>query len=184
MAAEDGPRLVVTPLVTRRSKVDVFPPPPSMGVSRAFLRMHRALTSMFGRRLLRLWGQFVGTYSAFAYAACARGRRRERPAPCGFPTEARVGRSGASACPVHADAVALIKVLQGVGGVISTSAEMTTGRLRKRATPGRNTMQEEAKLQGHRCAPYACAPINYLWATRTGQRPVPNMRHPYDSARP
>jgi hypothetical protein len=33
------------------------------------LRMHRPLTSTFGRRFLCLWGQFVGTYSAFAYAA-------------------------------------------------------------------------------------------------------------------
>jgi hypothetical protein len=31
---------------------------------------------------------------------------------------------------VRAYAVALIKVFQGLGGVISTSAEMTTGRLR------------------------------------------------------
>ena len=46
-----------------------IPPPPSTGVFRAFLRMHRPLTSMFGRRLLCLWGQFVGTYSALAYAA-------------------------------------------------------------------------------------------------------------------
>jgi hypothetical protein len=36
---------------------------------RASLHTHKPLTSIFGRRLLRLWGQFVGTYSALAYAA-------------------------------------------------------------------------------------------------------------------
>jgi hypothetical protein len=85
---------------------------------------------MFGRRLLRLWGQFVGTYSALAYAAYAGWRGRERPVRCGFATEVWVGRSVAYACPVRAYAVALIKVFQGLGGAISTSAEMTTGRLR------------------------------------------------------
>jgi hypothetical protein len=32
------------------------------------------------------------------------------------------------ACPVHAYAVALLKLLQGLGGVISSWAEMTTRR--------------------------------------------------------
>lgn len=63
-----------------------------MGVFRALLRMHRPLTSMFGRRLVGLWGEFVGTYSAFA---CAGWRGDERPVRCGFLTEMRVGRSGA-----------------------------------------------------------------------------------------
>lgn len=68
-------------------------PRPSTGVFRAFLRMHRPLTSTFGRRLLCLWGLFMGTYSAFAYAAYARWRGRERPVRCGFAAKARVGRS-------------------------------------------------------------------------------------------
>ena len=42
---------------------------------------------MFGRRLLCLWGQFVGTYSALAYAAYAGWRGRERPVRCGFAVE-------------------------------------------------------------------------------------------------
>ena len=42
------------------------PPPPSTGVFRVFLRTHRPLTSTFGRRLLCLWGQFVGSYSTSA----------------------------------------------------------------------------------------------------------------------
>ena len=46
---------------------------------------------MFGRRLLCLWGQFVGTYSALAYAAYAGWRERERPVRCGFAAEAGVG---------------------------------------------------------------------------------------------
>ena len=67
-----GNRLVLNSgagLITQRSQVQILPPPPSTGVLGAFLRMHRPLTSMFGRRLLRLLGQFVGTYSALAYAA-------------------------------------------------------------------------------------------------------------------
>jgi hypothetical protein len=70
-------------------------PPPIRGVLRARLRMHRPLTSMFGRRHQCLWGQFVGTCSAPAYAACAGWRGRERPACCGFVAGGRVGRSGA-----------------------------------------------------------------------------------------
>ena len=46
-------------------------PATKYGRVRAFLRTHRPLTSTFGRRLVRLWGEFVGTYSAPAYAACA-----------------------------------------------------------------------------------------------------------------
>ena len=46
---------------------------------------------MFGRRLLCLWGQFVGTYSALAYAAYAGWRERERPVRCGCAAEVRVG---------------------------------------------------------------------------------------------
>ena len=76
---------------TRRVRHGPEPPPPSTGVFRAFLRMHRPLTSMFGRRLLCLWGQFVGTYSALAYAACAGWRGRERPVRCGFAAEAGSG---------------------------------------------------------------------------------------------
>ncbi len=68
------------------------PPPPSTGVSRASLRMQRPLTSMLGRRPLCLWGQFVGTYSALAYAAYAGWRERERPVRCGFAFEVGVGR--------------------------------------------------------------------------------------------
>ena len=55
--------------ITRRSEVQILPPPPSTDAFGASLRTHRPLTSMFGRRLLCLWGQFVGTYSALAYAA-------------------------------------------------------------------------------------------------------------------
>ena len=40
-------------------------------------------------------------------------RERERPARCSFATEARIGRSVAWACPVHAHAAALIKDLGG-----------------------------------------------------------------------
>jgi hypothetical protein len=85
---------------------------------------------MFGWWLLCLWGQFMGAYSALAYAAYAGWRTRERPVRCGFAAEVPTGWSVAWACPVHAYAVALLKVLQGLGGAISTSAEMTTGRLR------------------------------------------------------
>jgi len=48
------------------ARLPTGPPPPSTGVLSAFLRMRRPLTSMFGWRLLCLWGQFVGTYSAVA----------------------------------------------------------------------------------------------------------------------
>jgi hypothetical protein len=120
----------VARLVTRRSQLHGSPPPPSTGVFRAFVRMHRLLTSTFGRRLLCLWGQFVGTYSALAYAAYARWRGRERPVRCGFATEVPTGWSVAWACPVHARAVALLKVPQGLGAAISTSGEITAGRLR------------------------------------------------------
>jgi hypothetical protein len=116
--------------VTRRVRHGPEPPPPITGVFRAFLRMHRPLTSMFGRRLLRLWGQFVGTCSALAYAAYAGWRGRWRCIRCGFAVEVGVRPRSAWACPMHAYAVALIKVLEGSVGVISTSAEMTTGRLR------------------------------------------------------
>jgi hypothetical protein len=102
------------PLAPLRSSVATSRRPPatkpSRGAFRAFLRMHRPLTSMFGRRLLCLWGQFVGTYSALAYAACAGGRGRERPVHCGFAAKAWVGRSGAYAYLVHGYAVALLKV--------------------------------------------------------------------------
>lgn len=91
---------------------------------------------MFGRRLLCLWGQFVGTYSALAYAAYAGWRGRERPIRCGFVMEVWVGRSVAQACPVRAYAVALIKVLQGVARRSRLRAEMTTWRLKgTAATP-------------------------------------------------
>jgi hypothetical protein len=53
----------------RAAREPTEPPPPSRGIFRAFLRTHKPLTSTFGRRLLGLWGQFVGTYSALAYAA-------------------------------------------------------------------------------------------------------------------
>jgi hypothetical protein len=56
-------------LITQRSQVQILPPPPSTGVFRAFLRTNSPLTSMFGWRLLCLWGPFLGTYSALAYAA-------------------------------------------------------------------------------------------------------------------
>ena len=78
---------------------------------RAFLPMRRPLASMFGRGLLCLWGQFVGTYSALAFAAYAGWRGGGRP-------------------HWHAYAVALIKVIDILGTAISTSAEMTPGRLR------------------------------------------------------
>ena len=89
------------------------PPPPSTGALRASLRMHRPLTSVFGRRLLCFWGQFVGTYSVPAYAAYAGWRERKRPLRCGFATEARVGRSVAWACTGHAYAVALLSAPPG-----------------------------------------------------------------------
>ena len=63
--------------------------------------MHRPLTSRFGRRLLCFWGQFVGTYSALAYAACAGWREGERPVRCGFAFEVGVG----SALHRHAQCV-------------------------------------------------------------------------------
>ena len=71
----------------------IRPPPPTTGVSRAFVRMHRPLTSMFGWRFLCLWGQFVGTYSASAYAAYAERRACERPAHCGFAVEIGSGEA-------------------------------------------------------------------------------------------
>ena len=39
---------------------------------------------MFGRRLLRLWGQFVGTYSTLAYAGYAGWGGRVQPVRCRF----------------------------------------------------------------------------------------------------
>ncbi len=72
-------------------------------------------------------GPFVGTYSARAYAACAGWRGRERPARRVFPNDARVGTEH-YAFPVHAYAVALPKLLQGLGGMISSSAQMSKGR--------------------------------------------------------
>jgi hypothetical protein len=77
----------------RAARNATVPPPPSTGVFRASLRMHRPLTSMFGRRLLRLLGQFVGTYSVLAYAACARWSGSERPARCGFAVEVGSGEA-------------------------------------------------------------------------------------------
>jgi hypothetical protein len=76
--------------------------------------MHSPLTSVFGRRLLCLWGQFVGTCSALAYA-WVRWRGRERPARCGFATEMRVGGSGAWAFLVLAYAVASTQSGSGFG---------------------------------------------------------------------
>ncbi len=86
-----GLGLPVRQVCTPKVRAGPEPPPPSMGVLRASLRMHRPLTSMSGRRLLCFWGQFVGTYSALAYAACAGWRERERPVRCAFATEASVG---------------------------------------------------------------------------------------------
>ena len=85
---------------------------------------------MFGRRLLCLWGQFVGTYSTLAYAAYAGWRGRERLVRCGFATGVRGGRSVAWACPVRAYAVALIKVLRGLGAAISSLLLGSSGFLR------------------------------------------------------
>jgi hypothetical protein len=95
--------------VARRVRHGPEPPPPSTGVFRAFLRMHRPLTSMFGRRLLCLWGQFVGTYSALAYAAYAgwrwtragctlrfRGRGADRAKRC-----MRIPSACLCSCPTH-----------------------------------------------------------------------------------
>ena len=53
--------------VTRQSPDGPEPPPPLVRVFRASLRMNKPLTSTFGRRLLRLWGEFVGSYSTPAY---------------------------------------------------------------------------------------------------------------------
>ena len=64
-----------------------------MGVFERLLRTHRPLTSMFGRRLLCLWGLFVGSYSALAYAAYARWRGRGRPARCGFAVKVGSGEA-------------------------------------------------------------------------------------------
>ncbi len=65
-------------LTTQKSTVHRSPPPPSKGVFRAFLRMHRPLTSTFGRRFLCLWGQFMGTYST-----SAQGKRAARKGTIG-----------------------------------------------------------------------------------------------------
>ncbi len=77
----------------RAARKATVPPPPSTGVSRALLRMHRPLTSMFGRRPVCLWGQFVGTYSVLAYAAYEGWRERERSVRCDFAFEVGVVRS-------------------------------------------------------------------------------------------
>ncbi len=60
---------------------------------------------------------FVGAYAACAYASGAGGVGRKRPAPRVSHTTLGSARSGAYAFPVHAYAVALLKVLQGLGGV-------------------------------------------------------------------
>jgi hypothetical protein len=85
--------MVLIGLITRRSEVQILPPPPSRGDFLASLRTHRPLTSTFGQRLLCLWGQFVGTYSALAYAAYAGWRGGGRPARCDFAVEVGVRRS-------------------------------------------------------------------------------------------
>ena len=79
-------------------------PPPSRTAFPALLRMHKPLTSMFGRRLLCLWGQFVGTCSHLAYAAHAGWRGHERSVRWGFVTSERVGgpvRRHALRMPTH-----------------------------------------------------------------------------------
>jgi hypothetical protein len=109
----------------------IRPPPPNTGVFRAFLRMHRPLTSMFGRRFLCLWGQFVGTYSALAYAACAGGADASGP----YAAFSRPRRGWAMRCiGMHRACVCSCtdQSASGCYGVISTSAEMTAGRLRRR----------------------------------------------------
>jgi hypothetical protein len=124
------PEMCVVRLITQRSRVQIPPPPPSIGASRGFLRTHRPLTSTFGRRLLCLWGQFSGTCSAV----------RTQPMRGGADASGRhaaVSRSrfGLSQA-LHRHALCMpmqlpySKVVQGLGTAISTSAEMTTGRLR------------------------------------------------------
>jgi hypothetical protein len=103
-----APTEFVVALITRWSGVHCLPPPPSKRVFRALLHMHKPLTSIFGQRLVGLWGQFVGTYSALAYAAHAGWRGRGRPVRCGIAAEGSVGWSVAWACMGHAHAVALI----------------------------------------------------------------------------
>ena len=79
------------PLITRRSEVQILPPPLTPSVSRALLRMHNAVTSEFALGRSRLSGLFLGTYSAFAYAALCRVARCEPPARCTF-ADWRAGR--------------------------------------------------------------------------------------------
>jgi hypothetical protein len=59
---------LINALITRGPRVQIPPATKSTGVLRLFLRTHRPLTSMFGRRPLYLWGQSVGAHSA---PACA-----------------------------------------------------------------------------------------------------------------
>ena len=54
------------------------PPPPSTGALRPSLHMHRPLTGMFGRRLLRLWGELLGTVR---HERCARTGSASRNEP-------------------------------------------------------------------------------------------------------
>ncbi len=54
----------------RAARFPTVPPPPRFGVFRAFLRMHRPLTSMFRSATCRLWGQFVGTICGDLLTVC------------------------------------------------------------------------------------------------------------------
>ena len=109
----------------------VKPPPPSTGVLRASLRMHRPLTSTFGRRPLCLWGptqplrrqHMQGGQSACGpYAAHSRLRRGWDEA---LPTHAR---SCVGSCPTQRRAWAVATVLKVRG------ADVLAMRLAPRAS--------------------------------------------------
>ena len=94
-----------------------------MGNFRVPVRMHKPLTSTFGRRLVRLWGQFVGTYSTPAHAGWAGRQGTGGPPRCGLAR--RRGRRSSAAqghvlCPLQRHAAALINAAQSyrlLGGV-------------------------------------------------------------------
>jgi hypothetical protein len=78
------------------------PPSPSTGAFRAYVRMHRPLTSTFGSAACRLWGEFVGSYSTPAWGNKAARQGTGGPTRCEFAHRGGRRASAAQGMPYAA----------------------------------------------------------------------------------
>jgi hypothetical protein len=101
-------------LITRRSQVQILPPPPLKRWSAPLVHRAQAPDQRFRVRTsvwnCRFSGLFIGTYSAVPYAALCSVAPRTRPVRCGFVIESPVGMAAHRAARGMPYADGLLKV--------------------------------------------------------------------------